>query len=85
MMRLVARTLGAAALQTTYAATETTPAPRIARKIVGLAGEDAINIIQQKTAVAPLVQELFIQSADPLSGNYTADGGQQDPTTWTRQ
>ena len=85
MTRLVASTLVAAALQTTYAATQTTPAQRIARKIVVLAVEDAVNIIQQKTAVAPLVEELFIQSADSLSGNYTADGGQQVHTTWTRQ
>ena len=52
----VAILLITAALQTIDAAAQTTPAQRIARKIVVLAGEDAVNIIQQKTAVAPLVE-----------------------------
>ena len=69
ILAALAQTSGAAAIQTTQ-----TPA----LKIVVLKGEDAVNIIQQKTAVAPLV-EVRDRNNLPVSGavvTFTVGGGQ---------
>ena len=60
-----------------HAKAQSSPAPAAALKIVVIAGEDAVNIIQQKTAVAPIV-EVRDRNDLPVAGatvTFTIGGG----------
>jgi hypothetical protein len=80
------------ALPATGALTAQTAAPQAALRIVVIEGEDAVNIIQQKTAVAPVV-EIRDRNDLPVSGatvtfaiggkNATFAGGVQTLTVTT--
>ena len=66
----------AASCSTAYAA-QNASAPSPGLKIVVIEGEDAINVIQQKTAVAPIV-EVRDRNDQPVAGatvRFAIQGG----------
>lgn len=74
---VVALVLLIAASSSTARAAQNAPLPKLGLTIVVIEGEDAINVIQQKTAVAPIV-EVRDRNNQPIAGatvRFSIQGG----------